>query len=145
MSPRRKSRWPSIATRRTPHEASSNATPRQTARYPYRTNTMLSRHRRRHVAPIAAVRAITASLAAVHIRTTSFVVFLLAVSVSLAATPLLPSRAHAQGGTDATLERRVEELLAKLSADEKVAMLGGVNFFDVPGNVGRDGRLAQAD
>ncbi|HET8654426.1 MAG TPA: glycoside hydrolase family 3 C-terminal domain-containing protein [Longimicrobiaceae bacterium] len=35
---------------------------------------------------------------------------------------------------DPAVERRVDSLMAKLTADEKLALLGGVNFFDVPGN-----------
>src|SRR5437660_1744603 len=37
-------------------------------------------------------------------------------------------------GRDPAVEHRVDLLLARLSPDEKIARLGGVNFFDVPGN-----------
>ena len=62
----------------------------------------------------------------------------LAFAVMLA----VPVGATAQSGiprppaapNDPAVERRVDSLLARLSADEKIALLGGVNFFDVPGN-----------
>jgi beta-glucosidase len=38
------------------------------------------------------------------------------------------------GGLDPVVERRVESLITQLSPDEKIALLAGVNFFDVPGN-----------
>ena len=45
-----------------------------------------------------------------------------------------PTGHPAASPNDPAIERRVNSLLALLSTDEKIALLGGVNFFDVPGN-----------
>jgi beta-glucosidase len=80
-------------------------------------------------------------------------VALLAVTTAVALVTATPAPARAQdapsapgGAADPTLEARVDALLARLTADEKLALLGGVDFFDVPGNA-RLGipRLATAD
>jgi beta-glucosidase len=65
-----------------------------------------------------------------------------AAQIAIAALLALPVAAGAQrtatrvpaAPNDAAVEGRVDSLLALLSTDEKIALLGGVNFFDVPGN-----------
>ncbi len=51
--------------------------------------------------------------------------------ISLA--PLATAAAQAPAGADAAMERRVDSLLAQLTLDEKLGLLGGVNTFDIPG------------
>ncbi len=41
--------------------------------------------------------------------------------------------AQAPAAAGAAVERRVDSLLAKLTLEEKIGLLGGVNFFDIPG------------
>src|SRR5712692_2809917 len=54
-----------------------------------------------------------------------------ALVISLA--PLATAAAQAPAGADAAMERRVDSLLAQLTLDEKLGLLGGVNTFDIPG------------
>ena len=57
------------------------------------------------------------------------VIVAVAATISLAAVP-----ASAQRGTEPAVERRVDSLLSRLTADEKIALLSGIKFFDIPGN-----------
>jgi beta-glucosidase len=41
--------------------------------------------------------------------------------------------AQAPAAAGAAVERRVDSLLAQLTLEEKIGLLGGVNFFDIPG------------
>ena len=45
-----------------------------------------------------------------------------------------PNHLKAQTPSAASVEARVEAVLSKLTSDEKIALLGGVKFFDIPGN-----------
>src|SRR5215471_17835870 len=61
------------------------------------------------------------------------------LSAALLALPVLAAAQHTathapSTPNDLAVEHRVDSLLALLSTDEKIALLGGVNFFDVPGN-----------
>ncbi len=56
----------------------------------------------------------------------------LLLGAALSAALLAPRAARAQAAADA--DRRVEALFARLTPEEKIALIGGVNFFDVPGN-----------
>src|SRR5947207_860988 len=52
-----------------------------------------------------------------------------AATIATAAAPV-----SAQRVADPAVERRVDSLLALLSPDEKIALISGINFFDIPGN-----------
>lgn len=57
----------------------------------------------------------------------------LPLALALALAPLAIATAQAPAGAGGAVEHRVDSLLAQLTLDEKLGMLGGVNFFDVPG------------
>jgi beta-glucosidase len=61
--------------------------------------------------------------------TTWSAIVVAAATIAVAAAP-----ASAQRGADPAVERRVDSLLALLTPEEKIALLSGINFFDVPGN-----------
>jgi beta-glucosidase len=56
------------------------------------------------------------------------------IVVAAATTVVAAAPASGQRATDAAVERRVDSLLALLMPEEKIALLSGVNFFDIPGN-----------
>ena len=51
-------------------------------------------------------------------------------TLAILLSPLAPATAQSP---DAAIERRVDSLLRQMTPDEKLGMLGGVNFFDMPG------------
>lgn len=54
--------------------------------------------------------------------------------VTAATIAVAPVPASAQRGADPAVERRVDSLLAQLTPEEKIGLLSGINFFDIPGN-----------
>ena len=61
-------------------------------------------------------------------------VIVAAFTTPFAAAAQTPSQHPSAAPNDPAIERRVESLLARLSADEKIRLLGGVDFFYVPGS-----------
>jgi beta-glucosidase len=57
----------------------------------------------------------------------------LLLTLAIIVAPLAAARGQQPSPAGAQAERRVDSLLAQLTLDEKLGMLGGVNFFDVPG------------
>ncbi len=54
--------------------------------------------------------------------------------VAAATTVVAAGPASAQRVADAAVERRVDSLLVLLTPEEKIGLLSGINFFDIPGN-----------
>lgn len=69
-----------------------------------------------------------------------------AIVVGAATVTVTAAPAFAQRADDPAVERRVDSLLALLTPEEKIGLLSGINFFDIPGNA-RIGlpRLGTAD
>src|SRR2546421_2988494 len=57
-----------------------------------------------------------------------------AIVAAAAIIVVAASPAHAQRAAGPAVERRVDSLLALLTPDEKIALISGINFFDIPGN-----------
>jgi beta-glucosidase len=53
--------------------------------------------------------------------------------LAIAFAPLAQAVAQAPTPTGPDVERRVDTLLAQMTLEEKIGLLGGINFFDIPG------------
>jgi len=53
------------------------------------------------------------------------------VALSLLSAPHAPGQTRPAPGSDAAFERRVEEMLGRMTLEEKVELLGGVDDFYV--------------